>query len=293
MVGADAFRRKLSFLGTLENRVCYQASMASPLSYLTASILGIVQGITEFLPISSSGHIAIAGLFMGVEDASMETIVLLHTGTLLATCMVLRRDLTSLVLWLAKPSMALSWRQQPEAQLSLAVIVACIPTVVLGLLIEPIANRFVSDPKALAVCFCITASLLFVLRRAPVKPKSLTLPIAVIIGIAQGIAVLPGISRSGITLACGMLLGLRAHDAFRFSFLISIPTIVGATLYTGLGHPFSATAWGPLMWGATVAAVVGYAALIFVRYVLQQQRIWWFSLYLYPLGIAVWLWSMR
>jgi undecaprenyl-diphosphatase len=265
--------------------------MASPLSYLTATILGVVQGITEFLPVSSSGHVALAALFMDVPEVGIETVVALHVGTLAATILLFRQDLVGLLRCVVRPAPTQPWRQQPEALLGLAIVAACIPTALLGLLLEPVAERMVSEPVALGIGFCTTAGLLLLLRQPKTTHRSITIPIGLVIGAAQGIAVLPSLSRSGLTLVCGVLIGLPAYDAFRFSFLISIPAIAGATLLTSLRQPLSHVAWPATIWGAAIAAVVGYGALIALRHMLQQQRLWWFSLYLFPLGLAVLAWS--
>ncbi|MCB9709151.1 MAG: undecaprenyl-diphosphate phosphatase [Myxococcales bacterium] len=266
--------------------------MTVQLSFVSATVLGLTQGITEFLPVSSSGHVALAALFLDGATLGLEQVVALHVGTLLATLVLLRHDLGRLLGWISRPTAKIAWVQQPEGQLALAVLAACVPTGIIGVLLEPSASQAVASPAALGACFCVTATCLWFLRKKAAAHRSITVSMGLVIGIAQGIAVLPGISRSGITLACGLLLGLSALDAFRFSFLIAIPAIVGATLYTMLTEHFGQIVWPPLIWGAALAGGSGYVALLIVKRVLQQQRLWWFSLYLYPLGIALLIWSV-
>ncbi len=259
------------------------------MDHLTAAGLGFVQGLTEFLPVSSSGHVAVAALLWGVGDLPLPAVVVLHLGTLLATLAVVGSDLRRMaesVLQARHQPMA--WLRSSEGRLATAVSIASVPTAILGLSLEPTATAMAHDPRALGTAFVATALLLAVASRRGGTRESLGWRGALLVGLAQGLAVLPGISRSGSTIAVALLLGMRPEAAFRFSFLLSLPAITGALLLQ-LAHPEALTSLGAPLWtGGAMACAVGLIALLWLRRLVLGGRLWLFSPYL--LALAAFLW---
>ncbi len=199
---------------------------------IEAILLGLLQGISEFLPISSSGHLALAGILFHVEDAGLTLNVLLHVGTLAATAFVLRERLSAAFLSgvraLAKPEL---FRTTPGGQDALFVVLASIPTAIIGLSIRDQVEAWTSSPLIVGLGFLFTSMLLVSTHFA--RPGLITHPVwqaALLLGLAQGIAVLPGISRSGSTIALALFLGVKRERAFELSMLMSIPAVFGAAL---------------------------------------------------------------
>lgn len=258
----------------------------------SAALLGALQGLTEFLPVSSSGHIAIGTFLFGLDDAPLSLSIVLHAGTLLATLALFAGDIARLL--------ADTWRgrRDPKAfaasesgRMVLGVIVATIPTVVIALTLRDRVEAWSHVPWIVGVCLLVSAALVFTTRR---QGQSLTAPTwkhALIIGIAQGLAVLPGVSRSGSTIAAAMLLGVEGPAAFRFSFLLSLPAVTGAVILE-LGHEGVLAGVPMAVWlGGAVAAVIGVVSLVVLRKLVTQGRFWAFTLYLVPVGIGLIAWD--
>jgi undecaprenyl-diphosphatase len=237
--------------------------------WLAAAFLGAVQGLTEFLPVSSSGHLVLFQEFLPISGDEVLFDLVLHLGTLIPVLAFYRQDL-ALILRDLRPGPGL-W-QRPGAQLAAAVVVATAPTAAIGLAFKDVFEALFANPAALVFSFALTGLLLHSTTVARPPHRTLSLPLALILGIAQGIAITPGISRSGTTIAVALLLGLEREQAARFSFLMSLPAILGAVLLKLRdveGYPSS---WGPLLLGALVAVVVGALALqLLVRLVLRGQ----------------------
>ncbi len=253
---------------------------------LTAAVLGALQGLTEFLPVSSSGHVAIGAQYVGMAEGSLAFVVALHLGTLLATILLLRQDIMSLLgEAMAAIRDPLRLRDTPEGRTIVAIVLTTVVTAALGFGLRHLAEVFAEDIRLVGYGFLVSASALLASGVAKGSSYEVSWPKAIGIGLAQGIAVLPGISRSGSTIALAMLLGIRGDAAFRFSFLVSLPAIVGAALYEtmssgGLGS-LGAAAWV----GGAAALVTGYVALVILRQIVLVGRMWMFALYLVPLGL--------
>jgi undecaprenyl-diphosphatase len=253
------------------------------MSYLETLFLGLVQGIAEFLPISSSGHLTILQDLMGRKLETVELNVVLHLGTLLSIVVVFWKDLLAL-------------RHQPR--LVAAIIVATLPLVPMGLFLKDWLDQTFQATIWAGVCLCVTALLLASYRKIEHGQRGLadiTLRDALIVGLFQAIAPLPGISRSGITIFGGLLTGLSREAAARFSFLIAIPAIGGATvLYSKdlMEGSSSNTEAGPLLAGAAVAFVVGIFALRLLLRLVQTRKLWPFAIYCLLLGLATIVWQL-
>lgn len=259
----------------------------------TALTLGALQGVTEFLPVSSSGHIAIGAMLFGIHDAPLSLSIVLHAGTLLATLFLFRADVARLLLDFAKGLRApRAWLASDSGKISAGVIVASVPTAALGLLLKDSVESWQSVPWIVGICLLVSAVMVWTTRRGGGQASVLGLGAALIVGVAQGIAVLPGISRSGTTIAVAMLLGLRGEEAFRFSFLLSLPAVLGAVLLE-LGEPGALASVGASVWlGGAVATVVGVLSLVLLRKLVTQGRFWAFALYLVPVGALLIAWPL-
>ena len=260
--------------------------MTSP--HLHAAALGALQGVTEFLPVSSDGHLALAEVLFGLKTGGLTFNVLLHAGTLLATMIVLRqqlwRALREGLLALFKPS---RFRTTPGGRDALVIVVASIPTALIGLGLRDAVERWTEDPLAIGLGFLGTTVVLVLsglARRGDAEQPSLWGALA--IGIAQGFAVLPGLSRSGSTISSALWLGVRPDRAFELSMLMSLPAVLGALLLEtpkALEHGRLET---PALLGAFAALLVGIGALLLLQRLVRRGRFMWFALWVGPLAIA-------
>lgn len=268
--------------------------MAGPIDMGTAAVLGAVQGATEFLPVSSSGHVALGAMLFGIsEDMPLAMVVLLHFGTLIATIALFRGDIAALtastVRGLRAPK---AWLAEDDGKLVAGVVVASIPTAAMGLLLEERVEAFSRVPWIVGACLLGSAAAVLSTRRGGGDLEVLPLSKAFLVGVAQGCAVMPGLSRSGSTIAVAMLLGMTGPAAFRFSFLMSLPAVAGATLLS-FRHTEQLRALGPgAIVGGVTALVVGYAALVWLRSLVTRGRFWTFALYLVPLGAGLIVWQV-
>lgn len=267
--------------------------MATPLDALTAAGLGALQGLTEFLPVSSSGHVALGALLFGVPDMSLTMVVIVHAGTLVATLLVVGRDVGELSVeaarGLRRPREFLA---SDQGKIVNGVLVASVPTAVMGLLLEDRVEAWSHQPPIIGLFLLGSAVAVLTTLRGGGDRATLGMGAYFLIGIAQGLAVFPGLSRSGTTIAAGMLLGLSAPEAFRFSFLLSLPAVLGAVVLK-LTEPGALAQLGvPALIAGVVALIVGYFALRVLRRVVVRGRFWAFALYLIPLGALLIAWDL-
>jgi len=226
-------------------------------------VLALVQGLTEFLPISSSAHLILMPFVLGWDDQGLAFDVAVHVGSLLAVLTYFRRDLSSMIrAWLGNVTGGLS---TPDSRLAWAVIIATVPAVVAGLAINSYADSL-RDPVIIAAATGFFALVLWWAdgyARADHDEYGLSWRQALHIGLAQVLALIPGTSRSGITITAGLALGLSRRAAARFSFLLAIPIILAAgSLKTyELLTLKDATPWGAVVLGATVSAVAAYSCI--------------------------------
>ena len=190
---------------------------------ITAIILGIVQGLTEFLPVSSSGHLAILENLFGITDAVTLT-VFLHFGTLVAIVVYFFRPITDLVKGLLKGN-------KESLSYFIKIIIASVPTVIFGILFENWVARVFSNVTMIAILLGITGTIVLLTGVTRKTQKKVGILSAILIGIGQMFAILPGLSRSGMTISAGIFSGVEPERAFRFSFLLSIPAVLGANIF--------------------------------------------------------------
>lgn len=269
--------------------------------WLQALILGVVQGLTEFLPVSSSGHLVLfqqwlGDAFMFAEDAVIFDLVL-HVGTLLPVLFFYRADLVAIVQSLfsggedLKQKGPVGWLQADRHRwLAVCVVLATIPTGAMGVGLKDVFESLFHDGRAVCGALFFTGCLLYATRffgRGDVGRRELTIPVALLIGVAQGFAITPGISRSGSTIAIALLLGLDRDLAARFSFLLSIPAILGAVVLIAKdGVALGDEHVSALVVGFLAAMLVGYAALVMLVALVKRGGLHKFSYYLWPVAIV-------
>ncbi|MBI5059044.1 undecaprenyl-diphosphate phosphatase [candidate division KSB1 bacterium] len=230
------------------------------MSYLDAILLGVLQGITEFLPISSDGHLVVVQQLLGFEHSLLAFDVFIHLGTLLAVVIYYRREIASIAAGFFR-------REGGDAARRLVglIVLASIPTALIGLGLKALVEDLNTSALAAALGWLVTGLVLLSTERAKHTPRSMTdirALDALLIGIAQGIAVLPGVSRSGSTVAVGMFRGIRAGEAANFSFLMSIPAVAGAALLeAGDLNGVASDEWPVYIVGGITAGIVGYLAI--------------------------------
>jgi undecaprenyl-diphosphatase len=260
--------------------------MLSP--FELALLLGILQGLTAFFPVSSDGHLALAQVLLEVDGAGLTLSVLLHAGTLLATLLYFRQRIArvSLDVWHQLRRGRLPAPSAPGWDV-LLVLVAAVPTGLIGLALQDVVTEWTDEPLATGFGFVITACLLTsTLWSKPGTRLSPSVLGALLLGVAQGLAVAPGVSRSGITIVAALWLGVRAERAFELSMLMSIPAIAAAVLLELLGgdplsgHPLV------LLAGASAAFGVGLLALRLLERVVARGYIAWFALWVLPVALA-------
>jgi len=259
------------------------------MSVLKALLLGIIQGIAEFLPVSSSGHLLISRNLMDLGEVPVLFDVLLHVATLIVVLIVFREKVIalfrSLGRWIARRS---DESDKSNLNMIILIFVATFFTGGIGVVISELS--FFENPKVVSVFFLVTALILWTTRYA--KPKkdyeSLGWKEGVLLGVAQGFGVIPGISRSGITISTGLIGGINRDKAGEISFIISIPAILGALvleLKDG-GALLSEVGLLPLAAGFIMTMVVGYFSLLFLMKLIKGGRLYLFSFYLLAVGIA-------
>jgi len=266
------------------------------LTTIQSVTLGALQGLAEFLPISSSGHLLVLRRLMGLGEVPVLYDVLLHVATLLVVLIVFRRRIGAVVaaLWRAlgrRPQAAPAAADAENRRLALYIVVATAVTGAVGLLLSRAEGRILALPWALPLCFLLTALILLATSFFGGEKNYVEVGVvgALLVGLAQGIGVLPGISRSGITIAAALFCGLQRERAGEFSFLLAIPAVLGALLLK-LGDAGTLLAEvDPLRLGVglLVAFAVGLGSLLLLLRVVRRGRLPWFALYLLPLSVAL------
>jgi undecaprenyl-diphosphatase len=269
---------------------------SGPMTTLQALLLGLFQGIAEFLPISSSGHLLVIQKLMGLSDVPLLFDVILHLGTLLSIIVVFRRRIGGILAaiwrWIVNPgerkTVAETHPGDPEnLALVLPAIVATAVTGVIGYLIQKYLP--VESPRVVCGLFLVTAALLIVSSRINGGRgyKELGIARGALVGLFQGIGVFPGISRSGITISGGLATGLNRETAGEFAFLLAIPAILGAFVLelkdaSALGASVGAF---PLALGFVTAFAAGIVALSLLMPIVRKGKLAWFAVYLIPAGV--------
>lgn len=254
------------------------------MSIIEAIILGIIQGLTEFLPVSSSGHLELAKAIFQDESLPEESLlftVVLHFATALSTIVVFRKEIAELFQGLLQ----FKWNEQ--SQFSLKIIVSMMPAAVIGVLFnDQIEALFSKQILLVGAMLIITGLLLFLADRAKRTDKTVSFSNALLVGIAQAIAILPGISRSGATISTSVLLGVDREKAARFSFLMVVPLIFGKMAKDLLdgGIAESSIDVLPMTLGAIAAFVSGLLACTWMINLVKKSQLKYFSYYCFAAG---------
>lgn len=260
------------------------------MSIINAILLGILQGLTEFLPISSSGHLEILSHLLGVNsEDNLDFSIVLHGGTVLSTIVVFRHEIWHLIRGLFK------FRMNPETQYMAKIGVSLIPILVVGLLFKSAIEELFGGGLLIVGCMLlVTAVLLLFAGRKRDGGRPVGYFDAFIIGLAQAVAVVPGLSRSGATISTGLLLGNRREEVSKFSFLMVLIPIIGMNLLDAIkgdigGSNLSAAV---LLGGFMASFLTGVFACRLMIRIVNRGGLWWFSLYCFIVGTAVVIWSL-
>ena len=260
------------------------------MEWFEALILGIVQGLTEYLPVSSSGHLAIGATLFGMNgEENLTFTVAVHVATVLSTCVILWRE----IVWLFADLFKFKWNEGTKYVVN--ILISMIPVAIVGFLFkDKVEAVFGSGLLIVGICLLITASLLAFSYYAKPRQRENISPLhAFIIGIAQAIAVLPGLSRSGSTIATGLLLGNKKEKLAQFSFLMVIPPILGEALLdvkdmaeVGVSNAMAGISPLALAIGFLAAFVSGCLACKWMINIVKKGKLIWFAVYCVVVGIA-------
>jgi undecaprenyl-diphosphatase len=251
---------------------------------IEAVILGIVQGLTEFLPVSSSGHLEIAKELLSVSEQEQNLLmtIVLHAATALSTIIIFRKDITSIIAGLFQ----FKWNE--EAQFSVKIILSMIPAAIAGLFFEEeIESLFGGQILLVGSMLLLTGLLLFLADKAKKTDKKVSILNSILIGIAQAIAILPGISRSGATICTSVLLGVDREKAARFSFLMVVPLILGKMTKDILSGDLATESTNilPLIFGFIAAFITGLVACKWMIRLVKKSQLKYFAYYCFAVGI--------
>jgi undecaprenyl-diphosphatase len=249
------------------------------LDALQAAVLGLVQGLTEFLPISSSGHLILVPWLLGWQPHGLAFDAALHLGTVVALLAYFWRDWLRLARAVLAGLANAEARRDPDWQLAWLLLLGSIPAGLIGLVLESTIERLVRQPWSIALLLALFGLLLWYADRAGSQRRDLEkigVGDAVVVGLAQVLALAPGVSRSGITMTAGLLLGLNRAAAARFSFLLSTPITLVAALYSLrklVGPGADATGLGVFLIGVVSAAIFGLLAIGFLLRFIQRNSL--------------------
>lgn len=267
------------------------------MSILQSIILGIIQGITEFFPISSSGHLVIIPFFFGWDYPPLYFTVTVHFATLLAVLTVFYRDICRIIKAVALSPFKKKWRQTYDFKSGIFIIAATIPAALAGYFLDDLFEGFFSNPLAVAGFLLLTAFILWgseMIGKRAARKTGFSFLSALTVGIGQALAIFPGISRSGATISFARFFGIKREEAVRFSFLLSIPIILGSFLFeisrsaeTVFGGG-SGVLWS-LIAGLTSAYLAGYFAIKYLLYLVRRKNLNIFALYCICLSASIFI----
>lgn len=259
-----------------------------------AIILGIVQGVTEFLPVSSSGHLVLGQHLFGLKTPELMFDVAVHIGTLVAVCIYFFNDIIDILVsggrWIGRrlKSNGAPVPMSAEVRLGVMIIVGSVPTAIIGVLLHGMVDVLFTSVLLVGMMLIVTGLWMWFtrgLQPTGADMDGFSAVKALFIGTIQGLAVIPGISRSGATISAALYLGLNRETAARYSFLLSIPAILGAALISMRDLSAAGTAQPSVVAiGAVVSGVVGYAALTFLVYLVKKGNLYMFAPYCWVVG---------
>ena len=261
------------------------------MDWIEAFILGVIQGLTEFLPVSSSGHLELAKLILPSQytgESSMLMTVVLHFATALSTVVIFRKDLMQIIQGLFQ----FQWNE--ATKFSVKIIISMVPAALVGVFFDDIIESFFDGATLLVgSMLLVTGGLLFLADKTKNTTKEVSLFHSIIIGVAQAIAILPGISRSGATIGTSVLLGIDREKAARFSFLMVVPLIFGKIAKDVLSDKFIVEGLDitALSIGFVAAFITGLVACTWMISLVKKSKLVYFSFYCFVVGIVAIIWS--
>ncbi|MBU2521671.1 MAG: undecaprenyl-diphosphate phosphatase [Proteobacteria bacterium] len=271
---------------------------------LQSVILGIIQGLTEFLPVSSSGHLVLLQNLFGITEPELLFDISLHVGSLMAIFIVFYQEIRNILQALLRlPALIKSsgnlksvFADNEEIRISALILVGSIPTAILGILFHKIADQIFGAVWIVGVMLLVTGTLLWFTRQISLEGRPLikvSIRDALMIGLIQGLAIIPGISRAGSTISMALFLGINREIAGRYSFLLSIPAIMGAMIL-GLDSTIIQTniPVKTILLGTFTAGIVGYIALKLLLRIVKQGHLYYFAPYCWLLGAVTLIWSL-
>lgn len=264
------------------------------MGYIDAIILGIVQGLTEFLPISSSGHLVIFQHLLGISSENIAFEVIVHFGTLLSVVAVYYIDIwymiKSFFSGITHRNIGKTYRNDSYFRLSIFVIIGTIPAVIAGLFLKDFFVSVFHNIHLVGVTLLLTGVVILFTNYIKDRAEELSPSKSMLIGITQAIAILPGISRSGFTISSALFMGVSRENAARFSFLLAVPAILGATLLHIIeltSSEISGIGFGTLCTGFIFSFFIGYIAIRFLLSILKSGKFGWFAPYCFLAGLIV------
>jgi undecaprenyl-diphosphatase len=243
-------------------------------------ILAVIQGLTEWLPVSSSGHLVITQKILGLNLPLIYS-VMLHVGTLIVVLTAFRKDILDIIKALAKRDF-----ETEEGKLALFIAVGSVPIAIVGFVFYDFFKSLFSNLPAVGLALLITGCIVFVSEKR-IGNRKLGILDSLLIGMAQAFTIIPGISRSGITVATGLLRKIDKATAFKYSFLLSVPAIIGATLVESKELALGNVDMVPLLLGATISMIVGYASLKLLQKIVMNEKIHLFAYYCWTVGVTI------
>jgi undecaprenyl-diphosphatase len=248
-------------------------------------ILAVVQGLTEWLPISSSGHLVITQKALGLNLPLIYS-VMLHLGTLIVVLTAFRKDILEIIKAVAKRDF-----QTQQGKLALFIVIGSIPTAIIGLVFHDFLESLFSNLPAVGAALLITGIILF-LSEKRIGNKKMNTTDSLLIGLAQAIAIIPGISRSGATISTALLRKIDKKTAFKYSFLLSAPAIAGATIIESKQLALGNIDPIPLLLGTIISMIVGYFSLKLLQKIVMNEKIHLFAYYCWAAGATIILFTI-
>ena len=243
-------------------------------------ILAVIQGLTEWLPISSSGHLVIAQKYLGLNLPLIFS-VMLHAGTIVVVLTVFRKDIAEIIRALVKRDF-----ETDEGRLALFIAVGSVPIALLGFVFHDFFESLFNNLLVVGIALLITGFVLFFSEKR-IGNRKMGILDSLLIGLAQAVAIIPGVSRSGVTVATGLLRKIDKATAFKYSFLLSIPAVIGATVMESREIVVGNVDMIPLFLGAIISMIVGYVSLKLLQKIVMSEKIHLFAYYCWLAGLAI------
>ncbi len=268
------------------------------MTYIQAIILGILQGVTEFFPISSSGHLVIVQKLLGINENVFTFDIYLHFGTLLAVLTVFRKSIINLIsscvdgsrlIFKDKISFSEVYESSHEMRVVSGILIGTLPAVVVGLTMKNFIENLFYSAVLVFASLLFTGCILIVTFFVREKQRYIGSVYGFIVGLAQALAIIPGISRSGLTISMALFLGVKRKEAGEFSFLLSIPVILGATIFAlndYIKAGFSTLPWSVAVTGTLVSYVSGWISLVFLMRIIKSGKIGYFGFYCIAVSVT-------